>query len=298
MAIPVILDTDIGSDIDDTWALAMALGSPEIDLRMVVSATGDTRHRAAIVGKMLEQVGRTDIEIAIGIPTDVGPKNQERWVGDYDLSSYPGTVHEDGVRAMADMILTSAEVVTLVCIGPLPNIGALLKRAPEVVNKVRFVGMHGSVYKGYLGTDEIHAEYNVKFHLEDAQASLHADWPITITPLDTCGMIRLKDDRQKRVATAGNRSMQAVIGNYRAWLAAIDKNEDIAEVRSSTLFDTVAIYLAFSEDLLEIEELRIRVDDEGYTRIQDDGTPMRVATKWRDYEAFLDLLVERLLAAP
>ena len=298
MSIPVILDTDIGSDIDDTWALAMALGCPEIDLRMVVSATGDTHHRASIVGKMLEQTGRTDIEIGIGIPTDVGPKNQERWVGDYDLSRYLGTVHEDGVAAMADMIMSSSETITLVCIGPLPNIGALLKRAPGVVEKVRFVGMHGSVYKGYFGTEEIHPEYNVKFHLEDAQASLHAAWPVTITPLDTCGTVRLDGELHAAVASAENQSMQAVIGNYKAWLAAINKDEEIAEVKSSVLFDTVAIYLAFAEDLLEVEDLRIRVDDDGYTRIDETGNMMRVATNWRDYDAFLDLLVERLLAAP
>ena len=92
--------------------------------------------------------------------------------------------------------------------------------------------------------------------------------------------------------------MQAVIGNYKAWLAAINKDEEIAEVKSSVLFDTVAIYLAFAEDLLEVEDLRIRVDDDGYTRIDETGNMMRVATKWRDYDAFLDLLVERLLAAP
>ena len=52
------------------------------------------------------------------------------------------------------------------------------------------------------------------------------------------------------------------------------------------------------EDLLEVEDLRIRVDDDGYTRIDETGNMMRVATNWRDYDAFLDLLVERLLAAP
>ena len=158
--------------------------------------------------------------------------------------------------------------------------------------------MHGSVYKGYFGTEEIHPEYNVKFHLEDAQASLHAAWPVTITPLDTCGTVRLDGELHAAVASAENQSMQAVIGNYKAWLAAINKDEEIAEVKSSVLFDTVAIYLAFAEDLLEVEDLRIRVDDDGYTRIDETGNMMRVATNWRDYDAFLDLLVERLLAAP
>lgn len=46
MAIPVVLDTDVGSDMDDSWALAMLLGCPELDLRLVVTATADTTYRA------------------------------------------------------------------------------------------------------------------------------------------------------------------------------------------------------------------------------------------------------------
>ena len=42
MPLPVILDTDIGGDIDDTWALAMLLRSPELDLRVGTTCTGDT----------------------------------------------------------------------------------------------------------------------------------------------------------------------------------------------------------------------------------------------------------------
>ena len=52
--IPVILDTDIGSDIDDTWALAMLLKSPELDLKFVTTTTGDPRYRAKIVAPEID----------------------------------------------------------------------------------------------------------------------------------------------------------------------------------------------------------------------------------------------------
>ncbi len=63
---PVILDTDIGSDIDDTWALAFLLRCPELDLKIVVVSTGDTDYRAKLVAKQLMVAGRTDIAIGIG----------------------------------------------------------------------------------------------------------------------------------------------------------------------------------------------------------------------------------------
>jgi len=65
--IPVILDTDIGTDIDDTWALALLLRCPELDVRLVVSDTGNTEYRAAIIARLLEVAGRTDIPVGIGI---------------------------------------------------------------------------------------------------------------------------------------------------------------------------------------------------------------------------------------
>ena len=49
--IPVILDTDIGDDIDDTWALAMLLRSPELDVKLIVTDTRNTTTRARIVAR-------------------------------------------------------------------------------------------------------------------------------------------------------------------------------------------------------------------------------------------------------
>ena len=69
--IPVILDTDIGDDIDDTWALAMLLNSPELDLKLVVTEEGNTPSRAKIAARLLEIAGRTDVPVGI-IPAGTG----------------------------------------------------------------------------------------------------------------------------------------------------------------------------------------------------------------------------------
>ena len=50
---PVILDTDLGDDIDDTWALMMILGCPQIDLKLIVTASDDTDAKTRLVAKML-----------------------------------------------------------------------------------------------------------------------------------------------------------------------------------------------------------------------------------------------------
>ena len=294
--IPVIIDTDIGSDIDDTWALAMALGCPELDVRMVVTCTGDTRYRAKIVCKFLERVGRTDIPVGIGLPFDSAMENQRAYVEDYALADYSGVVHEDGVAAMAEMIMQSTEEMTLVCIGPLPNIAKLLEIEPRVVENARFVGMHGAINKGYNGSDEVQAEFNVIQHLATAKSVFTSDFDMTITPLDTCGIVRLVDADYRKVSDAANAAMPEVLDNYRIWLTTMGANA--SATRSSILYDTVAIYLAFSEALLDMQSLDVAITDDGKTVVDDSGKTMRVALGWQDLSAFYELLTERLLNAP
>jgi len=299
--IPVILDTDIGTDIDDTWALALMLRSPELDVKLIVTDTGDTTYRAKIVARMLEIGGRADVPVGVGICLqDAGiPCTQAPWVEGYDLSSYPGPLHEDGVGAIVDTIMGSPEPVTLICIGPVPNIAAALAREPEIARRARFVGMHGSIRRGYGGSETVAAEYNVVRDPKACQAAFAADWDVTITPLDTCGIVRLEGEKYRAVRDHGDEDplVRALIENYRIWVQNSEWAREAgldAETRSSILFDTVAIYLAFSEELLVMEELGIRVTDDGYTVVDDNAKMINCATDWKDLPAFEDFLVRRL----
>lgn len=296
--IPIILDTDIGSDIDDTWALAMLLNSPELDVKLIVSSTGDTVGRAKIVAKFLEVAGRTDIPVGIGVPETPFPYGQEEWIKDYDLDKYPGTVYKDGVGAMVEMIMNSPEPITIIAIAPLPNIAAALECEPRIAQKCRFVGMHGAVRKGYDGSPEVMAEYNVKGNIPAAQKTFVAPWKeIIITPLDTCGIIRLTGEKYQAVARCEDPMAKTVIENYMIWLQHCDWiNEKVDNGRSSVLFDTVGIYLAYADDLLVMEELGIRIDDEGFTREDPTAPKMKVAVDWNDLDAFENHLLERLRA--
>ncbi len=292
--IPVILDTDIGGDIDDTWALALMLKSPELDVKMVVSDTGNTTYRAKIIAKMLEIAKRTDVAVGIGLPQSKDDGPQAKWVADYDLARFPGKVHQDGVAAMIDLVMASPQKITLIAIGPVPNLKAALERKPEIAQRVRFVGMHGSVRLGYDGNRKPSAEYNVVADAKAAQKAFTAAWPMTITPLDTCGIVRLRGEKFRKVAECTDPVTRAVIENYRIWWKAGDPKRSDKLEASSVLFDTVAIYLAFSDKLLNMEKLPIRVTDDGFTRIDPAGKPMACAVSWKDLAAFEDFLVERL----
>ncbi len=291
--IPVILDTDIGDDIDDTWAIAMMLKSPELDVKLISTDFGNTVYRAKLVAKMLEVAGRTDVPVGVGIRFDDAVGGQGRWVEDYDLGKYPGTVHEDGVQAIVDTIMGSPEPVTLISIGPVPNIKAALEREPRIAERSRFVGMHGSVRKGYDGSAEVSAEYNVKADVPACRAVFTAPWDITITPLDTCGLVKLKGEKYRAVCDCPDPLTRAVIENYRIWLG------DKPDTESSILFDTVAVHLAYSTEFLVMEDVGVRVTDDGFTVEDTDrlggAKRMHVAIDWKDLAAYEDYLVERLV---
>jgi inosine-uridine nucleoside N-ribohydrolase len=289
--VPVILDTDIGDDIDDTWALALLLKSSELDLKLVVTDQGKPAYRSRVVARLLEIAGRTDVAIGLGLPVAEGEGGQAPWVKDYEISRYPGRVYRDGVQALIDAIMRSPQPVTLICIGPVPNIEAALEREPRIASRARFVGMQGSIRSGYGAKDRPEAEYNVKTNVQACRRALSAAWGITITPLDTCGLVQLTGARYAAVRDCKDPLVQAVLENYKIWLG---KDRNRAEEESSTLFDTVAVYLAISEDLLVMEKLGVRVTDDGFTVIDSKSKPINCATAWKNLPAFRDFLVKRL----
>ncbi len=302
--IPVILDTDIGTDIDDTWALAFMLRCPELDVRLIVAGTRNTTYRAKIIARLLEAAGRTDIPVGVGIhfassmePYLAGVDNQVEWVHDYRLEDYPGTVHYDGVQAIIDTIMASDHPVTLICIGPLPDIGEALEREPRIVARARFVGMHGSIY-GHGRRGAVRArEPNVRNHTTACQRVFRAAWDVTITPLDTCGLIRLDGARYRAVRDCHSPLTRAVIENYRLWVPHFCPPRGLTcdpDTASAGLCDTAAIYAAFSQDFLVMKTLGVHVTDAGYTIVDPAAKRIHCALEWRDLDAFEDLLAQRL----
>jgi inosine-uridine nucleoside N-ribohydrolase len=117
---------------------------------------------------------------------------------------------------------------------------------------------------------------------------------MTITPLDTCGIVKLKGAKYKQVFESDEPLARAVIENYRAWTKSQGQEEAQVNTASSTLYDTVGVYLAISTELVRMERLPIRVTDDGYTAIDDKGKTVNCATEWKDLDAFEDFLASRL----
>jgi inosine-uridine nucleoside N-ribohydrolase len=121
----IILDTDIGDDIDDAFALALALRSPEVEILGITTAWGDTELRARLVQRFLKENGAPGIPIAAGIATrSVGQFSQARWARD----GAPFEKKVDAVDFLLEQVRKMPGDITLVAIGPLTNVAAAIDR--------------------------------------------------------------------------------------------------------------------------------------------------------------------------
>ncbi len=177
-----MLDTDIGSDIDDAFALALVLDSPELDLRAVTTVSGDSQARARIAAKMLWEAGRKNVTVAAGEPGGKLDISQARWA---DGFTSPSMVSEKAVDLLKQEIDRGQGRTVVVAIGPLTNVAALLQRYPEEKKKIKqIVLMGGSLARGYYPGSGPTAEYNIAADIPASRAVFSSGIPILMAPLD------------------------------------------------------------------------------------------------------------------
>ncbi len=250
--ISVVLDTDIGTDIDDAFALALVLESPELDLVGVTTVSGDTDARARLAAKMLWEAGRRSVPVAAGEPGKPLPIEQTRWA---DGFSSPQIRREKAVDFLKAEIERRPGELTLVPIGPLTNIGALLRRDPSMAKKIkRIVMMGGSIARGYEPGSGPAAEYNIAADPAAARAVFTSGIPILMIPLDVTAMLQLDAAGRHRVFTHPSPLTKALARLYHLW------NRE-----TPTLFDPMAVAMLIDPGLCETRRLAIEVDDKGYT---------------------------------
>lgn len=283
-----ILDTDIGDDIDDAFALALVLKSPEVKLLGITTEFGDTELRARLVDRYLAAAGRTDIPVAAGTPT---PHSNVFTQAAY-AEQEPDHKHADGVTFLLDQIRSHPGQITLIAIGPLVNVGEAIQRDPATFGKLnRVVMMGGSVYRGYDhdGASNQHpdAEWNIARDPAGAKALLASGVPVYMMPLDST-QIHLETPERERIFSTGSPLTDQLTLLYHQW-AAHNENHTI----TPTLFDPVAATYAVRPELCPATPLRLEVDGRGFTRPVNGEPNAQVCLK-SDEKGFLGFLLERI----
>jgi purine nucleosidase len=280
----IIIDTDIGDDVDDAFAVALALSSPELEILGITTAWGDTRLRARLAERLLAETGHADIPVAKGIATQSKTRfSQARWA-----ERGPTKAHPDAVDFLLRQIARHPGEITLVAIGPETNIGAAIDRDAATFKKLqRVVLMGGSIHRGYddLGYTPDHGpqpEYNIYSDVSAAQKLFASGVPIFMMPLDST---QLKLDEVKRAIlfAAGTPLTDALTVLYHEW-----------GQQTPTLFDVMAVAYVIQPQLCPVSSLHIEVEQDGLTR-PTAGSPNASACLDSDSERFFHFLLPRLM---
>ena len=126
---PVILDTDIGTDIDDAFALALIINSPELELLGVTTVAGDTQARARLAAKLLWEAGGAwrRVPVYAGEPGKPQRIEQTRWANGFTSPALHMTGAVDFMKAE---INRRPGKITLITIGELTNVAGSAKIRP------------------------------------------------------------------------------------------------------------------------------------------------------------------------
>ncbi len=279
--VPVLLDTDIGSDIDDAFAVALILHSPQLDLRAVTTASGDTEARARLVAKMLWVDGQHNIPVAAGIPGGKLDIAQARWA---DGFTSPSLLKEPAVELMKSTIDRERGRIVLMAIGPLTNVAALLRQYPGEKKKIReIVLMGGSIARGYYPGSGPTPEYNIAADAPAAQVVFQSGIPILMAPLDVTARLQLDQAHQQLIYAKGTPLTDALQALYKLWGQP-----------TPTLHDPMAISLFLDPQLCTTQHLAIQVDDKGMTRVEKGKPANATVAVETDPARFIAFYVHRV----
>jgi len=298
--IPIIFDTDIGDDIDDALALALALQSPEIDVRAVTTVIDDTETRTRLAWKELGLYGRHDIPLATGasepLLDPVRPQRARQFEVLTPADKVPDAARRRAVDLIIDTLLASPKPVTIVPVGPLTNIALALKSGANIKPKIaRIVLMGGAFHMLYQ-------EYNIWRDRVAAQIVFSSGVPITAVGLDVTTRCKLEGADLARLRAADNPASKFLVKLIELW-------QDGHPNQFPTLHDPLAVASALRPTLIEAQLGSVEVETgccvtNGMTMFKPAdqlpaGThPTTLIAHDVNVRGFLDLFLDRLTAPP
>ena len=221
----VILDTDIGTDVDDLLTLALLLASPEVELLGVSAAYGDTRTRAKMVHRVLELAGRTDIPVAYGDPQTLHKNRPIFWPGHEGKNAGVDTIPDSVLsgQGSVELILEAVRAhpgeVVICAIAPLVNLAQAILRDPQTMRQVKGVYLMGGTFcleNPNLSFPTV--EHNFRCDPEAARVVFDSNLPVTLFPLDVTLKTPFTRDDLERLRAAQYPLNNLVTREVEDWL--------------------------------------------------------------------------------
>jgi purine nucleosidase len=298
--IPVIFDTDIGDDIDDALALALALQSPELDVRAVTTVLDDTETRTRLAWKELGLYGRQEIVLATGASEPLLDPMRPLRARQFEVLAAsdvaPDAARRRAAEVIIELLLQSPRKITLVPVGPLTNIALALKTEPRIKAKIERIVLMGGSF------ELLRPEYNIVRDRAAAEIVFRSGVPITAVGLDVTTKCKLERDDLERLRAAKNPAAAFLVRLIELW-------QNGHPEQTPTLHDPLAVAVAFRPDLIAASAGSVHVETNspltnGITmftpaaRLAKPEQPTTLVARTVNVRGFLDLFVSRLAASP
>jgi purine nucleosidase len=272
----VIFDCDLAGDVDDAYAVALLLTSPEFEVLGLVMDHGNTHKRAQVAGRLLYELGlERQIPIIVGRPTPgivgqqtgiAGDSHQFIWASGFERVKPAST---NAASFIIENLRRYPGEVILFTVGPVCNIQDVMRQDPEALKKAkRVISMFGSFQMGYGGPGtKPEAEWNVRADAEAGKALLASGAALTLAGLDTTTMVKLGEADRTRLLYRNSPLTDALCGLYTLW-----RFEDYARP-DPTLFDVVPVGMLLWPELFTTRKAHVRVTNDGLTVIEENQEP-------------------------
>ena len=297
------IDTDIGGDIDDLCALALALKWPGAEVVGVTTVAEHAGRRAGYVRYALELAGRADVPVAAGADACDGfyrefpllPKGEaEYWPG--RVESY-ATPLDDALDLLERSIKRGA---TICAIGPFTNLALLERRSPGILREARLCVMGGFVFPPREGFPpwDYQRDYNVQVDAESARVVFNCASNPTLVTLAVTAETALRESQLAALKEAGPLA-RLVARQAEVYAASEDGRTQYGQTYAGLPEDFInfqhdplacAVALGWDEGVrVEESPLKSTVEDGWLAqRVEEGGRPTKVVTSV-DAKAFEDL---------
>lgn len=301
----LIIDTDIGNDIDDALAVAFALKRPELQVLGITTVRGPVEDKARLARKIVRLSGARGVVVAAGYeaplaawsarqratyladPGGVTGTSQCAAVAETD-PEYGAAVWKDAPGFIIDAVSASPGAVGLVTIGPLTNVAAALQRRPAVAPQIPWIAMMG----GELAVHRV--EHNIACDPVAADIVFSSGVPMFLGTWSVTRRVVLMPEDCDRIRGARSPLCRALGEMIDLWWP--HKGGKPGPV----MYDLAPVLWAFQPERFTTEAKRVLVESAGdvaagFTRAVP-GEPTMEVTVDMDADGAHELLMETLLA--
>jgi purine nucleosidase len=297
----IILDTDIGTDVDDCLAVGLILGSPELKLEGVTCVYGDVRLRARMALKLLKLRRVNHVPVLAGAAQPLLGRRPVYWAGHEGLGLLEAEdeVLEPGSERAPEFIVRTVMEnpgqIHLAAIGPLTNVALAFLLEPRLAQNLAHLTLMGGVARALDRLDLPYVEHNIRCDPEAAQIVFNAGAPLSVLPLDVTTLVRVWPAGVEQIKLAGT--------PYHLALARqIELYPTYRERGYTWAHDPLAVAAIIQPDLVHMRDLHVDVETGGdltagatLVRLPEGHAPANACVALEvDTARFEEFLINRL----